>query len=80
MKKSDHFQKNIRDAELNLAMAEADRITDAVWATDRDNYDHGGVIFSLFVNCIHYLTLIGWTERELINEVFEHSEEPMEDD
>ena len=80
MKKTDHFKNNIQQAEINFAMSEADRICDEVWSTEQDNYDHGAVIFSLFINSIHYLTLLGWTERELINEIFEHSEDPIKDE
>lgn len=79
-KNSDHFRTNIENARINFAMNEADKILDDVWSNNNPNYDHGAVIFSLFIDCIHYLTLMGWTERDLINEVFDHSEDPMEEE
>ena len=77
---SDHFRSNIENAKINYAISEAEEILDAVWSNNDSNYDHGAVIFSLFVDCIHYLTLMGWSEQELVNEVFNHSEDPLEDE
>lgn len=38
-------------------------------------FDYTATVFSLFINCIHILSLSGWTTEDLINEVIEHSED-----
>ena len=39
------------------------------------NFDYGAAVFSLFVYCIHILSQSGWTQRELITELLEHSDQ-----
>ena len=39
-----------------------------------DKFDYTSAVFSLFVSSIHTLKHSGWTNKELINEVLDHSE------
>jgi hypothetical protein len=44
------------------------------------NFDYGAAIFSVFVYCIHILSQAGWSQRELITELLEHTDQYADDD
>ena len=41
---------------------------------DENDHRSDSIIFSLMTSCIQRLHLRGWSEKELVNEVFDHCE------
>ena len=37
-----------------------------------EEYDHGAVVFAMFISCIHILIQYGWTKEQLIDDVHIH--------
>ena len=69
------------DKEDNLiktAIAEGDeiffKILDEHPVLDEHDPRRTAMIFSIMTNCIVHLHLMGWRERELVKEVFDHCE------
>ena len=75
---SDDCTCDVTDAMIQRGISEADKIFDTIFeeeanAIPEDNYESGAIIFSLFVNAIHVLNDFGWTTQDLVNEVFNHT-------
>jgi hypothetical protein len=66
------------DNLIKIGTAEGDeiffKILDDHTPLDKDDPRRTAIIFSIMTNCIVHLHIMGWTERELINEVFNHCE------
>ena len=66
------------DNLINIAIAEGDeiffKILDEHPPLDQDDPRRTAMIFSIMTNCIVHLHLMGWSERELVKEVFDHCE------
>jgi hypothetical protein len=41
---------------------------------DKDDCRRSAVLFAVMTSCIGYLHLEGWSEQQLVNEVFDHCE------
>lgn len=68
----------VSDAAIQRGIEIADEMFDNIFeketeSTPEDNYDAVSVIFSLFVNSIHVLHEVGWTTQDLVNEIFNHT-------
>jgi hypothetical protein len=67
---------NKEDNLIKIAIDEGDNIFSEILDNnpelDKDDPRQTAIILSILTNCIVHLHLRGWTERELINEVFDH--------
>lgn len=70
----------LTDDIINHSTDIANLIIEGIFTREEPNYDPATTMFSLFIGCIHHLHWMGWSTQELVNEVFNHAEEPIEDD
>ena len=76
--------KDKQDQLINYGTAEADKIFLKILVDypelDENDLRRSSLIFAMFTNCVQYLHMKGWSEKELINEVFSHCETAREYD
>jgi hypothetical protein len=68
--------------DLNVCDKEAERLLKNLHRKEGKlfNFDYGAAVFSVFVYCIHILSQAGWSQRELITELLEHTDQYADDD
>jgi hypothetical protein len=66
--------------DLDLCNEKADELLSVLYEYEGNlkNFDYTAAVFGLFVASIHILKHSGWTTKDLVNEVLDHSE--MADD
>jgi hypothetical protein len=57
------------DNLINTAIKEGDEIV-----LDEHDPRRTSIVFSIMTNCIVHLHMMGWSEQQLVNEVFDHCE------
>ena len=70
--------EKIEDATIAFGDKEGDRIFLSIIKDypelDENDCRRSTIIFSLFTNAIQYLHATGWSEKSLVNAVFDHCE------
>jgi hypothetical protein len=66
------------DNLINTAIKEGDeiffKILDEHPVLDEHDPRRTSIVFSIMTNCIVHLHMMGWSEQQLVNEVFDHCE------
>ena len=71
-------ERNIKteDATINFGCVEGDRlflsILDDYPELDYNDHRRTSILMAMLTNAIQYLHTRGWSEKELVNEVFDH--------
>jgi len=70
--------KKVEDATIDFGLDEGDRIFNAILddypELDENDHRRSSIMLNLFTQTAQYLHVAGWTEKELVNEVFDHCE------
>jgi len=65
--------------EIDLGFERANELVDEIFDQSEEmGYDPVAVIFGLFCHAIHCLNDCGWSTRDLVNEVFNHTSDTDE--
>jgi len=62
--------------DIDLSSDKAEELLNELFKLEDtvDKFDAVSAVFSLFISSIHILKHTGWTTKDLINEVLDHSE------
>lgn len=67
--------------DIDLCNDKADELLTTLWEYEGnlENFDYSAAVFGLFISSIYILKHSGWSTKELINEILDHSEIVDED-
>lgn len=69
----------ISQEDIDLGFERANELVDEIFDKSEElGYDPVSVMFGLFCHAIHCLNDCGWTTRELVNEIFNHTSDTDE--
>ncbi len=77
IKDANQLDTAVSQEDIDGAILYADKITEQI-VEDQEDHDPVLVMFALFCNAIHILNQHGWSTRELVNEVFDHTHDTDE--
>ena len=66
----------IHHFDIDVCNKEAEEVMNQLWEKEGRvlSFDFTASVFSLFTDAIHILTNSGWSTRDLIQEIYTHSE------
>jgi len=69
----------VSDETIDIGFERANEIFDEIFDdADEQPHDPLAVVFGLFCNAIHCLNDCGWSTRDLVNEIFNHTSDTDE--